>query len=80
MVVGSSEGSQTLFEGQIIMGFFIWGAAGSLHGKLVMWARATKTVLGTKEPGIFRRSTSAALGFNHGQCLDIPGSWQGTVL
>lgn len=69
MLVGSFQSPQTLFEGQIIMGLFFWGgAAGSFHGQLVMGAQATKTVLGIKEPGIFRISTGAALGFNHRQC------------
>lgn len=57
MVVGFSEGLQTLFAVQIIIPL---GADVSSYGQLGVGAQTTEAILGIKKQSIFRGSTSAA--------------------
>lgn len=69
VVAGFSEGLQTLFAGQIKMGFFILGAGGTFYGQLGMGIQATKIALGIKEQGVFRISTGTVLDYIMGSVL-----------
>ena len=66
---------------------FLLGVGGSLHRQLGE-AHPTETVLGIKEPSIFRRSSAAVSGYImgnvvtcldyvKGQCCDTPGLHHG---